>query len=389
MSKSLKVLTVVNLKGDHSGTHRNTCREIGRELTEFGHVVENYNYEGYEQTFELANLLKERRYDLVHVEQGQLLDLTIDGHNIYEVPDLKVIGQIRDHWFYPWLTPNLLKAPKNCHLIHTDKTFANISSLMPGFHEYGLHTGFSAGTYRNLNSVLKGSPIFVGTCGLKSSELINAIRTLVGAQDDPQLKQFALDSIEYTIANYKIPSWLWDAKVVDSAILAHTARLSLSFFYLIFKLCRDYLRMVFLDKLSELPVDLVIKGGWRPPKKTTKANIKLSPIPFEETRKLLDHAEIVMADNASFFTSIGERVSTSVVNNRLCICPANHHIEDFKNRGYCQSLFCFDNLAEIEDKLYLAKKTDVEKSPTSSTPEELEITFYLDRVIPDTYEWRR
>lgn len=299
--------------GDHTGTHQSTCRHFAQEFLQMGYEVNILFISDENSVKSLIDILKTNRVFLVHVEQGQLLNIQVNGKNLFDLFDVPVCSQMRDHWFYPWLFPHISNPPKKAVFVHTDSSFKKVSHRFRGEHFFANHTAMLFSELSTKHDEKSGKPIFVGG----GRDIDEYLKTLI--EKHPHLKSFFYDLYDNCRTKTIVPEYIWDINLSQNGkITLLNLEINQEEYNAIFQLASSIIRSNFLNFISHQDCKIVVKGNWMPPK-NAKADISLSGISKTLTQKLMNKSRLILNDQSSFLSAIGERVASSVVsgNNLL------------------------------------------------------------------------
>lgn len=306
-----KVLLLIG-PHDHTGTHVSSCIHFSHEFSNFGFETEILQIKNEEAVKSLYEKLNFENIALVHVEQGQLLNITVNGKNIFDTFSIPVCCQIRDHWFYPWLKDHLKGMPRKSYLIHCDGSHYGITGHLKGDHASGTHTAQYVGI-KNPPTPVSGKkektsrPIFVGSC--KDPDLLIQKAT----NEFPRRHALIERVVDESINQASVASLFWDANCLglDGFEFDEYGFISAELYYRLFDISRVLVRDSFLRSILSCNVDIYIKGGWEP-KTNYSANIILGGVTKYHAQSLMENSNVWLADQAAFKTAIGERVATAI-----------------------------------------------------------------------------
>lgn len=369
--KKLRAALVFNVTIDHTGTHRSNVRQIRAFLDLAGYEVHVFPIQKQSDLTRLVKTLKEGEYNLVHCEQGHFLGLSLNGRSIFEELSVSVFSQIRDHWFYPWVWPNLKKAPETSTVFHTSEFILDIKDQLPGNHFHTLHTSqLNYGKVSDSDSSVAKSKIFYsGSCLDVETVLDDARR-----YNSQTLIDHVMDETEDAV---EIPEWIWAFEFQDDeTVLLDHESLDLKAFYKLFELARTRVRTNILNVLALRDATLFVKGGWSPPK-NAKCLFFNTPISFEVSNSLSRQADYVFSDQATFRNEIGERVATALDLGQHVIARSTPYLLGQQNKA-TEKLHLYSSLDDLNATLEKSQQTKVEKHQITT---QYQISNYVNKMI--------
>ena len=369
--EKLKAALVFNTIIDHTGTHRSNVRQIRAFLDLAGYEVHVFPIQKQSDLTRLIKTLKEGAYNLVHCEQGHFLSLSLNGRSIFEELNVSVFSQIRDHWFYPWVWPNLKKSPETATVFHTSELILDIKDRLPGRHFHTLHTSqLNHGRLSGADSsVAKPRIFYSGSCLDVETVLDNARR-----HSSPALIDHIMDETGDAV---QIPEWIWALELQDEeTVLLNQESLELTAFYKLFELARTRVRTNILNVVAQRDATLFVKGGWVPPK-NAKCLFFDTPISFEVSNSLSMQADCVFSDQATFRNEIGERVATALDLGQHVIARSTPNLLGHQNR-VTEKLHLYSSLDDLNDTLEKSQQMKAEKRQI--TPQ-YQISNYVNKLI--------
>lgn len=313
------VALVLNRKVDHTGTHRANCAQLKMYLQLLGYKVDLFIILTRDDLDKYVKSLMRKQYQFVHCEQGHFLSLKLNNENIYDKLGVKVFSQIRDHWFYPWLYPNLKSVPRICTLFHTSEMFKNCLYEC-GEHLQATHTSQLVRTHPKK---LESKPViyYAGTC-----RDINELNLVPRTDHEVSLLRRLKEEAEGAC---EMPSWIWDVTDKEAEagfFVLQGNQLSPVFFYQLFEYGRTIIRTNILNVLSQFEASIDVKGGWKPHPKS-KCRFRDIAINFPEANHLYASARFVFSDQATFAKELGERVVTALDQGQQVIMRKAHNSE--------------------------------------------------------------
>lgn len=325
----LKVLLIYG-KNDHNGTHISSCMLFSHEFRIRGFDPVILKIVSQQDVLEMVEILKNNRVFCVHVEQLQLINIRLNGQNVFELFDVPVCSQLRDNWFYPWVLPNLRRLPEKSFVEHVDRTITPLLQYVSGRH---IITNHSAQNFQSVELFSRKEncdvPIFVGGCADVDELLANlkAKSFPTGLIDD------VIDRVRSIVA---VPAdfWLVEISSEMDEVLFLGSQIPVEAFHDLFWFAMTQIRSSFLTHLAEADCELYVKGGWKPPKHC-RARVFSGGRLKHEIEARVASAPMVLSDQAAFDVAIGERTATSILRNQpslmresyalgVDICKANN-----------------------------------------------------------------
>lgn len=294
--------------GDVNGTHLTSCHLFAHEFKNLGFEVQIQKVADADDLHRLIKIFQERDVFCTHVEQAQLINMNVNGTNVFEYFNIPICSQIRDHYFYPWLLPNLAAAHEKSVFIHTDATFDNARKLFKGKHYLGLHTAQNISSSFEEPIRVNDQPIFVGTA-YNIDRLINEFKF-----EFSHLSQVADMILEDTYQKCEVPGYFWKAQLLDDKhlVLCDEFQLSFTEYFKLFELARFRIRHNFLSAISATSCNIFVKGDWEP-SENVAATISKGFINKFEAQRLVASSPCSLSDQAGFRDAVGERVSTALL----------------------------------------------------------------------------
>lgn len=381
MAESLGKIVLLVGRGDHTGTHRVSCKHFADEFRNFGYETEFVFVDGKASLEQLARLLSTGSVSCVHVEQGQLLDIRVaDGKNLFDFFKTPVCSQIRDHWFYPWLYSNLTNKPLRSLCVHTHRSHSQISGYWPGRDIYGLHTAQYAGSSRIFEPSLGGKPIFVGTVNDSRLHLENLLAKHSGSAFFQSIAERLYEEATETL---RIPQWFWDIEYTSPsiAIAGLSGTFSVGEYYDLFTVARWAVRECFIGILCEFDVDLYVKGNWAPLNTNVKANLNTGGISKFDAQKILDRSSLILSDQAGFDEALGERVATAFLLNKPILMRQPDATFSWLLDSSGGSVSTYGSASDLRESLSVAVAREFEPLMSGLVPRDILPLSYVTEVV--------